>query len=654
MMADNWYLVLELEFYPNPTMDYDLIEKRIAEKTTEWSNNRNHPEYGPNYKRYKNMIPEIKTAMGNPATRRKLIEDACRLTYGPIDKMLLMVAGDAKEISAKNISDIAKQYQQPVGIVERRAREECGIRIVRELTDQEIQELYDTYGHCKPNYNFKKRFDDHPLSLQFFPPADTLYDFLSQNTTTSYDRKSSCEDLCARAKERRKEFQDKHGDTETHGGRLCSDCDGIGGAFKDKNSKAVYDRYLEYKKSAPILDRAKKAADMSSSKLSGTAVSACLDDLEGAFKDKQLAADILFAFCKIEGITAERSKDSSKKANHDKREHGRSAAFQNWYDKAKKHLESKEFDLARTAVKEALSRFDQNSENPEFFCMAAAVYKENRDYSAALDYINKAILCESDNCAYYLEKFDILDKEEASLRSQALPDKRQRIDKVVEDEISVLETAAQKANQHGDKNTLASAYEMLSRVWYYTKSNIAVAEGYAKKALEIDISRPIANKIMKAIAAAKADQKAREDAEKELRRQGEVRSYNNNISNEIALIDRELRSGSFGLGGIGGISHIIVNRIMKAVSGVPLFALGFYMMFFNPDDSSFAPGELIDLITNPNANKWTGFIFALVLLVCGLLLAILPGRKQREWQKRKHQIKVLRRRRNELQHSFRQ
>jgi tetratricopeptide (TPR) repeat protein len=661
-MADNWYLVLGLEFDP-PVVDERLIKEQIEKKKRDWSRDLNDSENGSDYHRYLDAANalEIEAAMCNFETRQELIDDARKRIYEPIDGWLKMLANpDSGEISIENISKTAKKYKVDKKIVERRAHE-IGVGISRELSDQELEAVYKKYYKTEPqNFNAYESFE-HLLK------GSTLYDFLGKGAALwSYDKLHKC------AKEKRKEFINKHNEIAARGKSLCDAC---ADAFKDDLNKNAYDCYLEYKKSRAILNEVKEIAGMSAGKLSATNWGNFIDALKKVFIDETLPADLLFAFCKIEGIAAERPKDSGNRAGYNKEECERSASFQKWYDKAKEHLKSKEFDLARTAVKEALSFFDRNSENPEFYNVAAAVYRGNQDYSAALDYINKAILYAPDNCIYYWEKFNVLYQEEAGLRANPFSDKPQRIDKIVEDEISVLEITAKKAEGYGDQNTLASAYDMLASIWYYTNPNVAVAESYAQKALKIDPSRPNAKRVMRDIAAA-ADQKAREDAqkakaaearkaheeaekkrleaerkaiddaEKEQRRLGEVRTHNAKVSQEITLIDQEIKR-------VSGSLPKSFSRIINIVSGIGLCIISFYLTFFSIGSTTFSLNEgmreLRGLITDPNVNDWGGFLIILLMFAYGLRLA-LPKRGSR---KNKGQLNVLLRRRNELQRSFR-
>ena len=51
-MTENWYLVLELDFDPNPVNDEALIEQRIEEKRKFWSSKANDFNRGAEYKVY--------------------------------------------------------------------------------------------------------------------------------------------------------------------------------------------------------------------------------------------------------------------------------------------------------------------------------------------------------------------------------------------------------------------------------------------------------------------------------------------------------------------------------------------------------------------------------------------------------------------------
>ena len=51
-MSENWYLVLELEFDPNPVEDLEVINKRIDEKAKFWSSKFNDFNKGPQYRKY--------------------------------------------------------------------------------------------------------------------------------------------------------------------------------------------------------------------------------------------------------------------------------------------------------------------------------------------------------------------------------------------------------------------------------------------------------------------------------------------------------------------------------------------------------------------------------------------------------------------------
>ena len=55
----NWYIILELEFYPNPVNDEAIIQQRIDEKSKFWSRNVNNFQH-KEYKDYLENVSKIK------------------------------------------------------------------------------------------------------------------------------------------------------------------------------------------------------------------------------------------------------------------------------------------------------------------------------------------------------------------------------------------------------------------------------------------------------------------------------------------------------------------------------------------------------------------------------------------------------------------
>ena len=107
-MAENWYIVLELEFDP-PVEDEQAITAKIEERARFWSTHFNDFKLGPNYRAWHQNIPQIKKDMLGPANiRKQLAAEACTIVYGPVDKLLKTIgrkgcitAGEADKISQK-------------------------------------------------------------------------------------------------------------------------------------------------------------------------------------------------------------------------------------------------------------------------------------------------------------------------------------------------------------------------------------------------------------------------------------------------------------------------------------------------------------------------------------------------------------------------
>ena len=105
----NWYLILELEFYPNPVNDEDVIRERIDEKSKFWSRNANNFQH-KEYKDYLENISKIKEDMiGEKNIRAELIKNACKKTFAPIDKILKIIK--KTEISEETVDKIAKKNE---------------------------------------------------------------------------------------------------------------------------------------------------------------------------------------------------------------------------------------------------------------------------------------------------------------------------------------------------------------------------------------------------------------------------------------------------------------------------------------------------------------------------------------------------------------
>ena len=94
------------------------------------------------------------------------------------------------------------------------------------------------------------------------------------------------------------------------GAKLCGQCKL---AFKDDQSKAVYDSYLEYVRRKSVLDDAKSIAEISG-ELAREDFENFTGQLTQIFRDRKLAEDVLTAFCKVEKLAYKSGSGEESKA----------------------------------------------------------------------------------------------------------------------------------------------------------------------------------------------------------------------------------------------------------------------------------------------------------------------------------------------------
>lgn len=290
-MADNWYVILELEFDP-PVEDEQKISDKIDEKAKFWSSNSDNFKFGPQYKVWLQKVPQIKKdMMGSTNIRKQLAADACIQVYGPIDKLLKTI-GRKGYISDVEGNKLAASKEISIDILKKRAMK-LGIEWRKDTVD--YQALYDKYYKTKPQK--AAMYDQDVERLASFNVED-LYGFLYVDTTIKNAKDLPCETLRLRAGEKKKTFV-KHDAQSSNGEKLCGQCLL---AFKDDTNKAVYDAYLEYTKRKSVLDDLKSIASVSD-EFTKEQMEIYIGQLTQIFKDRKLAEDVLVAFCKIEKIS---------------------------------------------------------------------------------------------------------------------------------------------------------------------------------------------------------------------------------------------------------------------------------------------------------------------------------------------------------------
>lgn len=305
-MADNWYVILELEFDP-PVEDEQKISDRIDEKAKFWSTHFNDFKMGAQYRAWHQNIPQIKKDMiGATNIRKQLAADACTIVYNPVDKLLKTI-GRKGNITADEGDKLSKKLKISIDVVKKRAAK-LGIKWDASGVSKDYQATYDKYYKTKPQN--ASSFDGMKQMLSSFN-VDNLYDFLYINTTVKNANRLPCETLRQRAAEKKKTEFYKNDSISGTGSKLCGQCEL---AFKDESSKDVYDKYLEYTKRKAILDDAKSIADISG-ELSAEQANEFIGQLTQIFRDRKLSEEVLTAFCKIEKIFYNASGAETNNAN---------------------------------------------------------------------------------------------------------------------------------------------------------------------------------------------------------------------------------------------------------------------------------------------------------------------------------------------------
>jgi len=238
------------------------------------------------------MIPDIRKAMGNPDERKRMIREACDITYGAVDKLLKLIR--KSEITDDEVNKAATKLKVSADIVKRRAVA-LGINVVAAKT-ADYQATYEKHYKTQPQDAHK--FSGMETLLKVFI-VDNLYSFLFMNTTIKHANNLPCDNLRQRASEKKnKEFNRPNDDVHSSGRKLCDHCELT---FKDDSTKDIYDRYLEYTKRKAILNSVKNIADISG-ELSSEQGEVFIGQLTELFKDRKLSIEVLQAFCKIEKI----------------------------------------------------------------------------------------------------------------------------------------------------------------------------------------------------------------------------------------------------------------------------------------------------------------------------------------------------------------
>ena len=316
-IKNNWYKILELEYYPNPVEDEDVIRDRIEDKKAFWAKKRNDFSKGKEYTKYLELENKkvIEEEMLDPENnkRKEMIRELQNILFKAVDDMLEFCEGEY--ISSKVVKEFSKQEGLDEKLIKIRLKEK-GKRI-----EEYRNPIYESY--CE---NLKKKitnYDNSKKNLDLLGKKN-LYDFL--NSEGIYcQSETDTEKILEKIEERRKKLVKS--DVETSAKKeLLSECHLI---FKNAQKKREYDEYVEHLKYLEVNKELEKLKILSENSdflnLSNRSFK-YLKKIEEILRNKEEAESIFVGFCRAERIpyTVERdyknTENENKKSQEDEEE----------------------------------------------------------------------------------------------------------------------------------------------------------------------------------------------------------------------------------------------------------------------------------------------------------------------------------------------
>lgn len=316
-IKNNWYKILELEYYPNPVEDEDVIRDRIEDKKAFWAKKRNDFSKGKEYTKYLELENKkvIEEEMLDPENnkRKEMIRELQNILFKAVDDMLEFCEGEY--ISSKVVKEFSKQEGLDEKLIKIRLKEK-GKRI-----EEYRNPIYEKY--CE---NLKKKitnYDNSKKNLDLLGKKN-LYDFL--NSEGIYcQSETDTEKILEKIEERRKKLVKSDAETSAKK-ELLSECHLI---FKNAQKKREYDEYVEHLKYLEVNKELEKLKILSENSdflnLSNKSFK-YLKKIEEILRNKEEAKSIFVGFCRAERIpyTVERdyknTENENKKSQEDRKE----------------------------------------------------------------------------------------------------------------------------------------------------------------------------------------------------------------------------------------------------------------------------------------------------------------------------------------------
>lgn len=263
----------------------------------------------------------------------------------------------------------------------------------------------------------------------------------------------------------------------------------------------------------------------------------------------------------------------------------RAASFEHWREEAKKYFDNEQYDLAKTAIEKAFRYQDASSDDAEFYSFASDLYLRSDSYDRALEYSNQAILSDSENAFYYLQKYDAQCRMESGYERYGF----KSAEILNQEEKSTLDIALKKAGRSSNQLLITFIFDALAEVWYYDPNHdVKKAVEYAHKALASGQPQdcPRSQKVL--------------DSIKENNKNSELRQLDQKGNQELQQLGPKPERHKWGCGMTGSL----VLGIILLVYGLASLgsSSGPAILFFG---AIFAAPGIISLVSSSvAANKW--------------------------------------------------
>jgi tetratricopeptide (TPR) repeat protein len=200
----------------------------------------------------------------------------------------------------------------------------------------------------------------------------------------------------------------------------------------------------------------------------------------------------------------------------------RRESYERFYDAASEYFGNKEYDLAETAVSNALKNAPADGADHRLCVLASGTYFELGKYAQSLDYLNQAIVLEPGNAELYVRKYEIASR----LGQQDAKDRRGMADQLV----NTLRLAIKKAEASADRQTAAEAESHLAKLLFTRMRDSSEAEAVriAQDALSVDADLEGARHVIDILdcerRAREEEERRRREEEQRRRREEEARA----------------------------------------------------------------------------------------------------------------------------------